>query len=469
MPASNTFLSKTYVIRWGYLGVFILFLLTYILGFYNNRKLIDQSNLVSHTYKVVNNVDLFVSHLYQMESVTRGYIITGDKTSFNPTLVTSSEIDNIYNDLKQLTGNHVEQQAKLQKLHDLTEEKKEFTLDLVRIFEDNNLKIADTITKTRKGKLLMDEIRDISEDIKNGEYRLLNQRDKEVNRTSQIIMIINMISLLIAVTLIFYSVLNYYRESMARKVADNKAENYHKELEVRVEELDKLNKQLGELKNIEKFALTGRISRTIAHEVRNPLTNINLAIEQLKSELPPNNEYEMLLEMVSRNANRINSLITDLLNSTKTNLLTFEFKNISDLLDETLEFAQDRIELKNIKVVKNYMQHGCMLNVDPEKIKIAFLNIIINAIEAMKAGEGELLITTQNVNERCKVTIQDNGSGISQESLSKLFEPYFTTKPNGTGLGLTNTQNIILSHNASLVAESEEGKGTVFTVTFDMG
>jgi len=80
---------------------------------------------------------------------------------------------------------------------------------------------------------------------------------------------------------------------------------------------------------------------------------------------------------------------------------------------------------------------------------------------------GTLTIRTAHKNDKCVVTITDNGRGMNKEALSKLFEPYFTTKENGTGLGLTNTQNIILSHKAAIFAESEEGKGTSFTITFN--
>jgi signal transduction histidine kinase len=104
--------------------------------------------------------------------------------------------------------------------------------------------------------------------------------------------------------------------------------------------------------------------------------------------------------------------------------------------------------------------------VDPEKIKIAFLNIIVNAIEAMN-DEGVLHITTQTKNGKCVTIIRDNGKGMTKADVGRLFEPYFTTKEKGTGLGLTNTQNIILSHNASITVESEIEKGTAFTITFD--
>ena len=258
----------------------------------------------------------------------------------------------------------------------------------------------------------------------------------------------------------------FNKENRAKRQADSNALALRQQLELRISELNKLNTELVELKSIEKFAATGRIARTIAHEVRNPLTNINLAAEHLRSEITPNAETDLLLEMVSRNSNRINQLISDLLNSTKTAQLDFKSMNLNSLLDDSLELAQDRIELKGIKVIKEYGLDLPRILVDAEKIKIAFLNIIVNAIEAMEPQTGILKIKTLNKNNRCIVSISDNGKGLTKEELSNLFEPYFTTKENGTGLGLTNTQNIILSHKANVSAESLPGMGTTFTISF---
>ena len=137
------------------------------------------------------------------------------------------------------------------------------------------------------------------------------------------------------------------------------------------------------------------------------------------------------------------------------------------MLDDALQLAEDRITLNNIKVVKKYDQNICRISVDKEKIKIAFLNIIVNAIEAMEPGNGMLTVSTYEQYDKCMVEIEDNGSGMDQETLNKLFEPYYSKKAKGTGLGLTNTENIILSHKGAINVESEPGKGTRFIITFD--
>jgi signal transduction histidine kinase len=164
--------------------------------------------------------------------------------------------------------------------------------------------------------------------------------------------------------------------------------------------------------------------------------------------------------------NRINQLISDLLNATRISQLEFTKVSLNDVLDESLELAQDRLELKGIKVIKNYSQNLPDIAADVEKLKIAFLNIVVNAIEAMEPGKGVLNIKTQKLNQRCVAIITDNGTGMNKEQLEKLFEPYFTTKEKGAGLGLANAQNIIIGHKAIILAESEEGRGSSFNISF---
>jgi PAS domain S-box-containing protein len=217
----------------------------------------------------------------------------------------------------------------------------------------------------------------------------------------------------------------------------------------------------------EKLAVTGRVVRTLAHEIRNPLTNINLSLEQLQSEMT-NEDLVPYFDIIKRNSKRINDLITDLLHSSKPTEVKTKNYSINDVMEETLQMAIDRLTLKGIKVVKSYCDDPCEVDVDKEKMKIALLNIIINAIEAMPEKEGILELKTISTDNKCIVRIEDNGTGIKREQIGRLFEPYFTSKNNGVGLGLATTHNILQSHNAIIDVESEIGKGTCFTITFEL-
>ncbi|MBB6001993.1 hybrid sensor histidine kinase/response regulator [Arcicella rosea] len=216
----------------------------------------------------------------------------------------------------------------------------------------------------------------------------------------------------------------------------------------------------------QKMAAAGRLVRTLAHEVRNPLTNINLSIEQMEVDFE-DEDAKFFIDIIRRNSQRINDLITELLNTSRPSEVTFSRYTLKEILDSTIEQAIDRINLKNIKLSCNYAA-DIWIDVDKAKIQIALLNIIINAVEAMTEGEGILKIYATQRSKSVVITIEDNGIGISHEHLERLFEPYFTSKNNGIGLGLAATLNIIQSHKARVEVESEVGKGTKFIISFTM-
>ena len=204
----------------------------------------------------------------------------------------------------------------------------------------------------------------------------------------------------------------------------------------------------------------------LAHEVRNPLSNINLAVEMLKS-TNSHEDQEIFLDIIRRNSGRINDLINDLLVSYQPDEMQSKKYSIHQLLDEVLVQNEDRILLKNILVRKDYSTLDCKILVNAQKMKIALTNIIINAIDAMPPKNGKLKLVTKSINGKCVIEIEDNGIGISKENLAHIFSPYFTRKPNGMGLGLSTTLNILQSNHAEVDVQSEEGSGTRFILSFD--
>lgn len=240
--------------------------------------------------------------------------------------------------------------------------------------------------------------------------------------------------------------------------------------QVLIKDLSSLKAREEEELNLKKFSSTGRIARLLAHEVKNPLTTIVLSADQLQSELSKESLVESgdLIEVIRRNCDRINHLVSQLLDSTRFSDLDLRKDSIEKLLDEALEHVNDRIELKGIKIIKLYKKDNIKLPVDSEKVKIAFINILVNAIEAMTEKEGRLILKTLIRGNQCQIEICDNGEGVAQENLERIFEPFFTQKVAGSGLGLTNTQNIIFSHGGTIRAKSEVGKGTCFLIRLNL-
>jgi PAS domain S-box-containing protein len=218
----------------------------------------------------------------------------------------------------------------------------------------------------------------------------------------------------------------------------------------------------------EKMAVTGRLVRMLAHEVRNPLTNVNLSAEQLEMELV-DEDQKFYTQIIKRNCNRINDLISQLLQPSSSADIELVTSSVHTVLIQAIGAALDRVQLKRIQIVNQFAEEEMALPLDPVSLQMAFLNIITNAIEAMEEDKGILRITTKSQGESIQVIFTDNGCGISEEHMEKIFEPYFTGKNNGMGIGLSTTMSIIHAHHGRIDVESEIGTGTTFTITFQNG
>lgn len=234
-----------------------------------------------------------------------------------------------------------------------------------------------------------------------------------------------------------------------------------------VRDVSSHKKEETELRNAEKLAVTSRVARTIAHEVRNPLTNVNLSVEQLKNEITGKDEtLDMYFDIITRNCERINNLITELLNATKPAPLVASQHSLNEIAEQAVSLLNEKITSKEIKIEREYHKSALDVNVDAVKIKEAIYNVLLNAIEAVEPKTGIIKIKTSVKHDKYTVIISDNGTGLSKESLDKVFEPFYSTRHNAKGLGLTSAQNILLTHKGNINVESEEGKGTTVTLSF---
>jgi len=216
---------------------------------------------------------------------------------------------------------------------------------------------------------------------------------------------------------------------------------------------------------MEKRGVADRLVHVLAHEVRNPLNNINLSLEQLSPELE-NSESQIYVDIISRNSKRIEDLITELLSSSRPAQIVQQQESLKFIIEQSIAAANDRITLKKITLHTEFPVEEILILADAEKLKIALLNIIINAVEALDQTTGKLEISLAIIDQQPQVIIKDNGCGITEENLSRLFEPYFTAKRNGMGLGLATTLNILQSHKAEVEVQSKLNEGTSFIITF---
>jgi PAS domain S-box-containing protein len=217
----------------------------------------------------------------------------------------------------------------------------------------------------------------------------------------------------------------------------------------------------------EKMAVSGRLIKMLAHEVRNPLTNITLSAEQLESEFE-GDDLTFYTQIIKRNCGRINELITQLLQSSRPGEVNLRPGDMREVMDDAISAADDRLRLKKIKVVKRYAAEIPSISVDRTSLQLAYLNLINNAIEAVEVGVGVLTVSLQLQGTELKVLIGDNGCGIGEEVMQQIFEPYFTGKKTGMGVGLATTLSIVHSHGGRIDVESELGAGTTFSLSFPL-
>lgn len=217
----------------------------------------------------------------------------------------------------------------------------------------------------------------------------------------------------------------------------------------------------------DRIALTGQITRTVAHEVRNPLTNIHLAVEQLHEEVQDHDgQLRSFFQIIDRNLKRIGSLINGMLESTKKRELSLAPCRLESTVADIMNHVADRLALKNI-ASETAMTPGLPhVLVDRELMKLALTNIAMNAVESMEPAAGILRITAHRSADEIHMEISDNGRGIPPESLGRLFEPFYSGRTGGLGLGLTTARSILNDHKVKMEVRSSVGEGTTFLLRF---
>ncbi|MBM3125407.1 MAG: HAMP domain-containing protein [Chloroflexi bacterium] len=217
----------------------------------------------------------------------------------------------------------------------------------------------------------------------------------------------------------------------------------------------------------ERLAIIGQLAANVAHELNNPLQGIvtysSLLLEKDVCD-PPTRQN---IEKITIQANRCREIIRGLLDFSRQKKPVKTLTNINDLLRRCVSLVENQAHFQNIEIVRNFDETLPMIVVDPSQIERVFLNLIINAADAMNGGGRLTLTTSFGLNEHSiEIDVKDTGHGISLENMEKIFNPFFTTKEigHGVGLGLAISYGIVKEHNGEITVESECGKGAKFTV-----
>ena len=217
----------------------------------------------------------------------------------------------------------------------------------------------------------------------------------------------------------------------------------------------------------EKLAIVGQLAASVAHELNNPLTGIVTYSHLMLEKIPCDDPTRISVEKIAGQADRCKDIIRGLLDFSRQRKPEKTLSNINSILRGCISLVENQAAFHNIQIVENYQDNLPLIVIDPSQIERVFMNLIINAAEAMNGGGKLTLATRLNSDDRVvEVEFTDTGHGISEENMNKLFEPFFTTKDiaHGTGLGLAISYGIIKSHKGVISVESEVGKGTTFVV-----
>lgn len=243
-------------------------------------------------------------------------------------------------------------------------------------------------------------------------------------------------------------------------LAQQALKNYSERLEEMVSERTlALEKAQEQLVNQEKLAVLGKLAGSVGHELRNPLGVIVNAVYILEKLLPADDEKaKEYLGVISAEVDNANLIIADLLGFARIPTPEKKAEPVAELVDQTLSSYIPPI---NIDVSDNFETEKLLVNVDARQIKQVLANLISNAYQAMPEG-GKLSFAAHRMDEMVELAIVDSGCGISPENMKRLFEPLFTTKARGIGLGLTVSKTLIEANNGSIFVTSEVGKGSTF-------
>jgi signal transduction histidine kinase len=234
-------------------------------------------------------------------------------------------------------------------------------------------------------------------------------------------------------------------------------------------ELEKKSELEAKLQQAEKSAVVGRLGSAIAHEIRNPLNYINLTLDHLRSKFAPKADpdrvaFEKLTYQLKSEVGRINQQISDFLNYSRPANVNLRPVDARRVVEDSLRIVEADADEKNIKIGLIEKEDVSKVMGDPEFLRSVFNNLFINAVQSMEGRGGNLNVKISPDNGFVKFEVSDTGSGISDDNLTKIFEPYFSTKETGTGLGLAIVQKIVDVHNGSIDVKSSESGGTRFTV-----
>jgi two-component system sensor histidine kinase HydH len=221
-----------------------------------------------------------------------------------------------------------------------------------------------------------------------------------------------------------------------------------------------------EIERSRRLASVGRLAAGVAHEIRNPLSSIKGFATYFKQRYQDVPEDRQTASIMIQEVDRLNRVVSQLLEFARPVTVSPKAASFKTLLQDSLKLIERQAQDKQITINTRNSAHIDVVKIDPDRINQVLLNLYLNAIEAMApGGQLQIEVSGSEANSGLKIRVADTGHGIAGEDLSRIFDPYFTTKSSGTGLGLAIAHNIVETMGGTIEVNSEAGKGTTFTLT----
>jgi two-component system, NtrC family, sensor histidine kinase PilS len=232
-----------------------------------------------------------------------------------------------------------------------------------------------------------------------------------------------------------------------------------------LDDLTEMRRLEREVRMQDKLAAVGRLAAAIAHEIRNPLTSIAGSVSMLSGVPEMNEDHRRLLDIVTRESQRLNSIITDFLAYSRTKQYHFDRVDLIQSVEDTLTLMDHRMtaEKTGIKIERRFKVRQALSIADGDKLKQVFWNLCENAVRAMKDG-GTLTAAVESIGDDWQVSFIDTGTGMTPQQIEKIFEPFQSNFEGGTGLGLAIVYQIVQAHEGKVWARSKPGHGTTFVL-----
>ena len=236
----------------------------------------------------------------------------------------------------------------------------------------------------------------------------------------------------------------------------------------RRQQLEAATRQLQEsfeqVKRADRLSAVGQLAASLAHEIRNPLGSIEGATNIIRSPATSDEIREGSLNIIQKECQRLNRLLTNLLDFARPRQPEFRAVDLSRLIDSIFALVGPNAQLQHVALKKTVLHAPAALESDPEQLKQVLLNLVINAVQAMPNG-GELEVGIDQRDGEAIISVKDQGTGITEENMDRIFDPFFTTKEAGTGLGLSVAHQVISQHGGHIEAERNPDSGMTFSIS----